>query len=284
MDDKKALIDVYAKILRQDIGSVSEILNKHRHDRSIADFSEQILTLASDQVVEKWLSDRKSLRTLVAYRSITDYPSETIGVSLLMDGLINILDDLFDEKLGDEAIKLFIVEMIRVLSGLFRTDSRFSVQIADYLQHILCIAVSEHFYREEIKNATAFDDRVRFSIKCYEAKGFVIDIFFRIPLTSLNIGNMGAIVNYARLHRSLHLLRKDIIDIEHDRINDTETPVSILKAKDGDRFRLYVDAIAEGLSFEDVRFDSTDSRMIADNLRSSIETERKELSELLDRA
>ncbi|MBU0496480.1 MAG: hypothetical protein KKC68_07770 [Candidatus Thermoplasmatota archaeon] len=261
----------YTKTLDQNAASLPRLLESIHLSEPVNPYLIQQITMASAQnLTDKWLTGRKSLRTEIAYRTIPDYPESMLTSSLLIDALINLLDDSLDELMTKPERSLYIIELVRVLAIYnHQTLSKEAYQkIAEYFNKILCIAATEKLYAKNIKSTTEFSRCLQQAINCYNCKSIVIDIFFELPLlerygAKTDICN---IISLARVHRALYQILKDYNDVERDIANETETPMVILFQKE-EKIKDYIDAMIDYYLWETENL-----------LEKNYETELREIS------
>ena len=77
--------------------------------------SKEILNLSSENVTKKWLSGKKYIRTDFVKKAFSKfYPYKQIDISILIDAMINILDDILDEELNLKEKALYVIEFLRI--------------------------------------------------------------------------------------------------------------------------------------------------------------------------
>ena len=239
--DIQSLEEVYLATIEENLRSVDRILAQ----LGIADIPREqlrgMLLRASQSLTQRWRTGRKTVRTQIAMRFIPDYPQEVLELSLALDAIINLLDDLLDELLAGKQKAAYILEFVRVLAlfNHLHVPPEYQERIADYFNKGIGIVVAEIVYREKMKATDDFDDRLLYARQCYDAKGLVMDIFVELPLLALfgPEAPLQEVVPLARLHRAVSLLHKDFDDIAHDRENGTETPMVILADEGEERLR-----------------------------------------------
>jgi hypothetical protein len=230
-------IDLYGSSRELNYQDIRTIIQDLKIDNHISheDF-EFFINSSIDNLINKWKSGRKILRTDVARSIINDYPHRMIRPSIILDATINLLDDLFDEKMNKEEKGLYIIELLRINAVLMQENlsKTQDLHISNYYNKLLCIAIPEFLYKEKILNSDNIDDIVLLSMQCYDCKSMDMDIFMELPLSELKYSDeiIKDIVELARIHRALILIRKDIIDIDHDKRMETITPMVILNERE----------------------------------------------------
>jgi len=251
-----------------------------------------VFSKSSNDLADMWSTGRKTLRTAIAYQMIPDYPENILLVSLSIDSLINLLDDIFDEVMEKKERAVYIIELMRILAVLIKQKTSHEIQsiVSSYFNKILCIAISEMAYANQIKTSRAFEKKLICSIQSYNCRSLDMDIFFELPIHKLNGDEKEKkqIVSLGRVHRAISLIKKDYVDLKHDSESQTETPLVIL-SKEGDAaLRKYMDALIDHYEKEYKEFDSAGFskglRPVVERLMDSISEEvdeyRNELKEI----
>ncbi len=190
---------------------------------------------AADYILDRWASGRKSVRTQMAVATIPNYPQEVLTTSLLIDAMVNMLDDLIDERLTKQEQGQLVLELLRVIALLNETPLPTPLRflMASYIHKGAFIAVAEQFYYPQIQPTAG--DRDQNILDAYLARSIDTDFFFRLPLMwRLGVQvNVDDILALARVARALALLHKDLGDGDHDRAHRTPSPVLLLGHDDG---------------------------------------------------
>ena len=181
----------------------------------------------------KWKEGRKVLRTNVSRTIIQDYPQKVLRPSIIIDAMINLLDDILDEKMDKMEKGLYIIELLRINSLLLKDKLNEKQQeaLSKYYNKLLCIAIPELIYNGKIKSSKDIQEIIRFTTQCYDCKSMDMDIFLELPLIEMGYDDIEIkeVVDLSRIHRALVFIKKDIGDIDHDLKNETETPILIIK-------------------------------------------------------
>ncbi len=273
---------LYSSTTEDNLRAIGEILEDVRISDSIPiDQFKNMLERSSQNLMDKWSSGRKSLRTEIAFKILPEYPSAVLKTSLIIDAIIDSLDDNLDELMTKEERMLNIVELVRttaIFNQLPVSDAA-RKKALEYFNKLLCIGISEILYKEKIKMLVDFKQQLHNSIKCYDCKSLVMDIFFELPLIELygDDKNIKNIVSLARVHRAVCLIKKDFQDLEHDSENQTETPLVILSEKGKELLKKYMDAMMDyyerkNKKFEPGRFNG-DFQLITKRLQELISKE-----------
>ncbi len=243
--DVYTLARIYQETTGSNIRQVNDILHQLgiHNDVPITSFSEPI-NLSAGALVERWLVGRKTVRTSYAQMMIPGYPESVLSLSLLLDAIINILDDLLDEVLIQEQRATYILELVRILAvynHLSISDS-LRQRIATYFNKCICIVISESIFRDKIREAKNSEKKIDYTIQCYDVKSIDMDIFIELPLIALHGARirLNEILQLARVHRAIALIKKDFQDIEHDMKNGTETPIFLLSREGSEELKQYM--------------------------------------------
>jgi len=221
------LIDRYRSMIGRGIDRLSYTpLSENEKERYV-----HMTRLSTENLTEKWRTGRKTLRTEIAYRGLTDYPESKLDASLLLDAVINLLDDVYDEAMGKDEMSLYIVELISAISkmgSLISEEDRDTVEA--YFQKILVIAFSELLLRDRIAESSSHEERLSHVTRCYAIKSMDMDAFIELPLRAKGFDeeSVSRWVELGRVHRAISIIVKDLDDLEHDRRVGEQTPVVIL--------------------------------------------------------
>lgn len=230
-------IEIYESSKSMNYQDIIEIIKELKIDGEIDhnDFA-FFINSGIENLIQKWRSGRKILRTNVAKEIIDDYPEKILRSSIIIDASINLLDDLFDEKMDKQEKGLYIIELLRINAILLNEGLNVQQQkyLSMYYNKLLCIAIPEFIYKEKIMNSDYIDDVIRMTMQCYDCKSMDMDIFLELPLSEMDktSDEIQSTVDMGRIHRALVLMKKDIQDIDHDVSNDTITPMVILHQRD----------------------------------------------------
>lgn len=242
------LIENYLVTLYDDVEKLKNVLD-HLDILDSIDIRKfgDVLNISAQNLVNKWKNQSKILRTEVMYSIIPDYPDDVLEKSILLDAMINLLDDMYDENLTKEDVGLYVIELIRLLSNINRqklSDIE-REKISEYFIKILGIAIVESKYRDKIKNSNHFSEVIKYSIECYDCKSMDFDIFIELPLLKMDVNPrvQDHIVSLGEVYRAISIILKDIKDIEHDTQNNIETPIVILSRSKNISLQNYVDAL-----------------------------------------
>ncbi len=245
--DVQSLEEVYLATIEDNLRSVDRILAQ----LGIADIPleqfQGILFQASQSLTQRWRTGRKTVRTQIARMLIPDYPRDVLELSLAVDAIINLLDDLLDELLAEEQKAAYILEFVRVLAlfNHLHVPPEYQERIADYFNKCIGIVVAEIVYREKMKATDDFGDRLSYALQCYDAKSLDMDVFMELPLVELleSAQMVDDLVAFTRIHRAVALIRKDFHDLSHDKENHTETPIVLLSYEGREALGRYMEAM-----------------------------------------
>ena len=238
-----------------------------------------IIETSANFLMTKWASERKGVRTAVAMAIVPDYPLEVLEVSLLLDAVVNLFDDLIDENLTKQEKNLLVLELLRALALLNSAQLSHSLrkQIDLYFNKGITIAISEQESYARIQAARNIEEQVNIAVESYLTRGLVADIFFELPLmwqwgTDIDFRQ---VLYLARVDRALTLLEKDWQDVDHDIANNTHTPVTLL-CHEGNEYTC-LESMAENLRALGARTDTQVHpalRVVVKRLRQRIKGER----------
>lgn len=274
------LEQVYLSTIKDNLSEIETVLAQLGISSIPVGQFADLLSQSSKNLTGKWQTGRKVVRTQIARMLIPSYPSCVTKLSLTIDAIINLLDELLDEILLVEQKAVYILEMVRVLSLLNHLEAppRFQRRIASYFNKCICIVIPEVLYKDKIRAASSFDERLEYSIHCYDAKSLDMDVFMELPLVELygEDERVDALVSSARIHRAVALINKDYRDLQHDRENDTETPLVLLAAEGEEQLRVYLNAMMghyEGKSHALVHSEDNDFSNLMSNIRTLVTQE-----------
>ncbi|MEA2003540.1 MAG: hypothetical protein U9O53_01120, partial [archaeon] len=231
MDEIKRKYELSVKNTKLNLNRILEELDIK--DPKISKTLSNLIDASSTKLTEKWVSGRKYVRTYFVKKAMANYPEEAFDVSIQLDAIVNILDDLLDEKVDEKEKTLYIVEFLRIfaINNAQEQNPSISKKIAKYFEELICIAVLEDIYYKKIENSSDPDNIIKDLIKVYNCRSNDIDIFVQIPLFEIygDENEEGEkILKAARLFRAINLIMKDMKDIEHDIEHDSTSAILIL--------------------------------------------------------
>jgi hypothetical protein len=192
----------------------------------------KVLQSSKNELIEKWKSGKKYLRTLSVMKAFPEYPMNSLNLSISIDAMINIFDDLFDENLEKHTKNNYLLEIFRMLANYHYQASNENLRfhMGNYFNKIIMIASLEKHFYNLIKNEKRDDNLLKTATHIYDIRSLDVDIFIEIPLSASDtIQFKDDVLKAARIHRALELLNKDILDIEHDIENGLETLFTIFR-------------------------------------------------------
>ena len=210
-------IKIIDQILTSDIG-----LN----DPYLMELFNKVLQSSKNGLVKKWKSGKKYLRTLSVMKALPEYPMNSLNLSVSIDAMINIFDDLFDENLEKHTKNFYLVEIFRMLANYHyqEFDENLRFHVGNYFNKLIMIALLEKHFYDLIKNGKKDDHLLKNAAHVYDIRSLDIDIFVEIPLLASNtIEFEDDIIKVARIYRALELIKKDFLDVEYDLENGQVT-------------------------------------------------------------
>lgn len=205
------------KILISDIG-----LN----DPYLMELFNKILQTSKNGLVEKWKSGKKYLRTLSVIKAFPEYHMNSLKLSISIDAMINIFDDLFDENIEQHTKNFYLVEIFRMLANYHyqELDENLRFHVGNYFNKLIMIALLEKYFYDLMKNGKKDDYLLKNAAHVYDVRSLDIDIFVEIPLLASNtIQFKDDILKVARIFRALEIIKKDFLDVEYDLENGQDT-------------------------------------------------------------
>jgi len=229
---------IYEETAEENLRDIKQILKNNRvEDLDLIQRCDSILFSTPHHVSNKWSCYRKYVRTLFVKEAFSKfYPNKYLEISLYIDALVNILDDLLDEELNKQEKSLYVLELLRDFSLYHRKEIPRTIQndVFHYFNKLLALAIAERHYINLIKKEESLEKIMNYSIKSFNLRSLDIDIFVEIALAGNNIKNkMGGekIKKIARIFRAINLIKKDINDIKYDKSHNLETVITIMASK-----------------------------------------------------
>ena len=231
--DMPDIISLYNDSVYNNLQIIDKIINSDigLNDPYLMELFNKILQTSKNELIEKWRTGKKYLRTLTAIKAFPDYSSDSLNLSISIDAIINILDDLLDENLEKQAKTFYIVEIIRTLANYHYQKSNEALRhcIGNYFNKCIMIALLEKHFYDLLRNTKENDYILKYPTHIYDIRSLDIDVFIEIPLLASNtIQFKDDIIKVARTYRALELIKKDILDVEHDVDNGIDTIFTIL--------------------------------------------------------
>ncbi len=289
------IIETYKKTIDDTLKDIYRILEHDLEYDIKIDKSEiplqfkKVLDLSCENIVKKWSLGKKYVRTLFVKQAFPDYPKDILKLSLSIDVIINLLDDLLDEEIKEKDKALYIIELIRAFSiySHHKFEENLQEAVSSYFNKIISIAVSENIYKELIEKEDKPENILAYSEKVYNCRSLDMDIFIEVPLLTL-YGNLkkestDKILKIGRVFRSLNLIKKDIIDIDHDRRNKIGTAMVLLFDK-GSYYKDTVRKLSD-IYMKKAELISVEPQLekIRNNFYEMIKNEKKGIEEYLNR-
>lgn len=232
MSYKKHIIAVYENSIEANLSSITSSLKEAGigSEDALAPYTSALRT-SMEAIVTKWRNETKYVRTEYALQAFGDtYPESFLEVSLMIDAMVNILDDLFDEDLQAEERRLSIVEYLRIFAVYSSKIPNKAIQqaMSFYFNKLITLAIAEQRIMLQVKHSEDKEYICTLSTQLLMTRAFDIDIFIQIPMyhISSDTTHQQNLLKRARIFRALNILKKDIRDIEHDRSEGQETLVT----------------------------------------------------------
>ena len=278
------LIDTYKKTTLVNLNRLKGIIQDYVEvdERSLLLKNIQgTIDQCSDALIENWSNGRKYLRTEFAMEAFgAAYPQKVLTLSISIDAMINIIDDLLDEHSSKKERAPLIEELIRVNS--IYNSQKFSEslkhKIADYFNKILSIFFIENAYRDKIEKEADLEKVTVIAANLFDCQSTDIDIFIDIPLSVNGFGHERQIQEISRAFRALNLLKKDIVDLEHDKKQGTWTFVAY--AEKEDKLRFYSNKLVEHYLKRSKRIYENYSDPVISNFYKMVKREADEINKI----
>jgi hypothetical protein len=246
MPYKQQLITLYKGSIDKSLTEIHSALREAGlYSSTRLDSYKTILTNSSQNMIHKWESGKKYLRTEHALKAFgKTYPEPRIELSIMTDAMVNILDDLLDEQMQKEGKSLYILEFLRIFAvySSINPDDKIQSAVCYYFHKLISLAVAEQQIMEQVKAQTNKESILKNSAKLLTSRSFDIDIFIQIPMFSLSSkeNHHSILLKKARIFRALNILKKDISDMDHDIHQGQETLVTWMSKNDKYPLKQYV--------------------------------------------
>ncbi len=233
----------YEASLKGDLDEIRTILDSlGMSDPNNMEVCSNILGRSCDNLTSTWISGRKYVRTYYIMEAFPAYSKHAQELSIKLDAMVNLLDDLLDENLSREEKALYIVELLRIISNFSRhnKDKTLSDYIGRYFNELICIASLEDIYCRKIEKEKDKFELIDHMIKIYDCKSNDMNIFADIALQDLGISDKAsydAVKSSARHFRAINLISKDLNDIEHDLEQGTDSIIILVKDNYGKGYK-----------------------------------------------
>lgn len=280
--DMPDIISLYNDSVYNNLKIIDKIINSDigLNDPYLMELFNKILQTSKNELIEKWRTGKKYLRTLTAIKAFPNYSSDSLNLSISIDAIINILDDLLDENLEKQAKIFYIVEIIRTLANYHYQKSNEALRhcIGNYFNKCIMIALLEKHFYDLLRNTKENDYIIKYPTYIYDIRSVDIDVFIEIPLLASNtIQFKDDVLKVARTYRALELIKKDILDVEHDIDNGIDTIFTILWNRKNDLLSSVSNLTELYLERTRKTTGSEYSNIIIDNFISMSENEAKEI-------
>jgi len=244
----KKILSIYRKSVGKNLKDISFIL-KELNIKNLDVFLlyGKLLNSSADNIINKWLSGKKYCRTYFVQKAFSEiYPKKYIRLSLCIDAMVNILDDLLDESLNKKEKVEYVIEFLRIFSIYNKEypSKKISGLLSRYLNKLITLAVAESSYQEKIDYEKNIDKIITNSVDLLICRGMDIDIFNEIALLgNRNIKKEKTIKDIGRVFRAINILKKDIKDIEHDKKNNIKTTITSICSRNDIDFQFYINSV-----------------------------------------
>lgn len=250
---KDDLIKIYKKEIDKNVSEIALYLTESGiHEEKVVEIYRKTLQLSSDNIADKWVRGEKYLRTEFVLEAFgRHYPKSLVEFSLKVDAMVNILDDLFDESLSREEKGIYILEYLRVFSlfCLSKSNPGFREEVGRYFNKLITLALAESFLLEKIKKTYNSEEVVGISEVLLKLRSYDIDIFAEIALSgSKGLKQSSGIKKTLRFFRAMNILKKDILDIKHDKKFKQETVITHLSERDKFNFLNYIEKLTDSIT------------------------------------
>lgn len=290
--DMKEIVSVYKRSVDTNLKDINSILKKlDIRNPGVFLSCKKILNLSADNVINKWLSGRKYSRTVFVKQAFGKfYPKKYIEISMSIDAIINILDDLLDEKINGKEKTLFILEFLRVYSLYNSRNIKEKIQtaIGHDFNKLISLAIAEKIYQKMIAKEKNIKKIIEYSMQIFNCRGTDIDIFNEIALTDVKNNNaVRKVKEMGRIFRAVNIFKKDIKDINYDKKNGVETIVILMSLRKDHNFFEYTEKLLNKFleKAKRIKFSAKSLnikyRTIIGNYYKMIEKDKREIIKLL---
>jgi len=242
-------IKIYETSIDKNIKTIEKTLKKFGVKDVPIEMYKGVLSDTSSMVINKWETGRKYTRTAFTQRAFDKkYPTKNLEISLAADAMVNLLDDLLDEKLSDKEKELYVVEFLRVFAIYSKNNiPSLNNWMGDYMNKLITLAIAEQVYQNQILKEKELKELAQKSKELLTCRGVDIEIFVQIALSTHKASNnvFDKMLNIARIFRGMNILKKDIHDIEHDIKIGNKTAVLLVLNKKNISFREYADELTK---------------------------------------
>lgn len=285
---KKRIIKVYLDSLNRNFADINEILTDFNVDKKkLLPIYNNLLKKSSNNIVNKWLAQSKYIRTSFVLKAFSEaYPLEAFRMSVMIDAMVNMLDDLLDEKLSQEAKTMYILEYLRVFSNysFFHPDRYILDVLGKYFNQLITLAIAEFEYLKNISKEKDKTKIIELSFKLLSLRSQDIDPFVLIPIHFNKRVKEEIAIKRFRIFRAVNILKKDIVDEKHDITNGQLTLVTYMRKRKDYRFKDYIKDLTDRFRIEQERiFDKNykNGEIIFQRLNKMLEEELLKINRLV---
>ncbi|MFC1649314.1 hypothetical protein ACFL2C_01195 [Patescibacteria group bacterium] len=243
--EKIKIVSKYKKSVYKNTADIKSILvNDGLYTKDILRNYERILTKTSETIVSKWKRNEKYVRTEFVLKAFAEfYPEIYFELSIQIDAMINILDDLLDEKLDHNSKITYVLEYLRVFSIYCLNHPKKEIQLnmSNYFNKLITLAIAEPGYIDIVSTQKDMNKIVSLSIELLMLRSHDVDIFVQIAASGCKDIDYSSVKKSFGIYRALNILKKDIVDIDHDKKNKQSTMIThMLGRKNEYDFKDYV--------------------------------------------
>lgn len=279
--------------MADNLRDIEKILASHnmRSQEFLSEY-ENALELSSRQIIDKWSTGRKYARTLFTMRAFDDlYPDKVLELSIMVDVMVNILDDFYDEIMSKEERALNLIEFLRVFSKFNQAVQVEKVRepLSLYYNKLISLALAEKIFAKAIAEENELETVVKLSVKLLLFRGMDMDIFNEIAVAGHEeITEEKEIIKVGRIFRAINILKKDIEDIEYDKKNNLDSVVINVIEREEFNFEEYVfgilNTVSSSLNEENKAFNDVMGKNLLPiiNYQKMIEDEKEEIIRSVD--
>lgn len=279
------LAEIYKGSVPLNLDDIKAELDEHGLGASVFEKYRDVLVTSSEMIVSKWESGEKYIRTQFVTLAFGDrYPKDRLETSIAIDAMINILDDLLDERLTEDQKKLYVLEYLRAFSVFSKqqVDESLQEDLGTYFNKLITLAIAEGEFLERVKAHDDLGAVVDDSFELLLIRSLDIDVFVELAAgKGVNDEKLARLKQAARLFRTINMLKKDIIDIDHDRENEQETMVIHILDRDDVDFEEYIELMAKKIDeeWESLRSDSSKTDVVIENFHRLTQEDMSKLIE-----
>jgi len=245
------LISIYQESVKENLKDIKGILERlGMFNPELEKAYEQALTMTSRNITGKWEVGRKYTRTHFSQKAFAQYyPEEYLQLSLCIDAMVNILDDIYDEDMNKEVRGLYLVEFLRIFSLYNSNDLSKNIlpKVGLYFNELITLAVAEEVYLKIIEGEKDTDKIIKFSATLLLCRAMDINIFNEIALANYNDNGKENIKLIGRIFRAINILKKDVKDIEYDKSNNMVSVVTHVSDRADINFSEYLNGLTNYL-------------------------------------